>query len=344
MSGKPEMTHNVQQYDKTCFLRVDEAQRCRVHSALFMPLYASTAHRHPIGVFEVVQANTDVLFPVLVQWLKCCLQVGLGNPSNSHSCLPSCRPCLSRCRPCYAISLPLTKSPGKPSCLLLNCTTCRVAVLRLNACPAFQEVQLYTADPDQDALTVGLRIPPMHPATDSPKPTSNRQADKQSTPSATMTHCSASSLDVQRRIKGLKQPNSPPTALDGIKPLGRPRVHEMSADSEEEKTSSSVGRGSRSPETSSAPLGPCGPCGPCGASFSKREGSGELQSVSGGKLLLVKTAPACKGKRRGGRWGRSVKAVLTVCLHSYHYSSACKGHGRVLCCLLISCHAFAVML
>lgn len=104
-SGKPEMTHNVQQYDKTCFLRVDEAQRCRVHSALFMPLYTSTAHRHPIGVFEVVQANTDVLFPVLVQWLKCCLQVGLRNPSNYHPSI-----CLSPCRPCSAISLPRSVS------------------------------------------------------------------------------------------------------------------------------------------------------------------------------------------------------------------------------------------
>lgn len=69
------MANNVQQYDKTQFLRVDEAQRCRIHSALFMPLYTSRARRHPFGVFEVVQADTDLLFPVLVQWLKCCLQV-----------------------------------------------------------------------------------------------------------------------------------------------------------------------------------------------------------------------------------------------------------------------------
>lgn len=75
MTGKPEMSHNVQQFDKTQFLRVDEAQRCRVHSALFMPLYAAAARRHPFAVFEVVPADTDVPFPVLVQWLKCCLQV-----------------------------------------------------------------------------------------------------------------------------------------------------------------------------------------------------------------------------------------------------------------------------
>ena len=77
----------------------------------------------------------------------------------------------------------------------------------------------------------------------------------------------------------------------------------MSADSQEEKTSSSVGRGSRSPETSSAPLGLGGPCEPCGASICKQEGSGELQSVSGGTFLIVKT---CIGMQGGGgaAWGR----------------------------------------
>lgn len=180
---------------------------------------------------------------------------------------------------------------------------------------------------------MGLRTPPLPPATDSPKPTSNRQADKQSTPSATMTHCSASSLHVQRRMKGLKQPNSPPTASDGVKPLGRPRVHEMSADSEEEKTSSSVGRGSRSPETSSAPLGPCGPCG---ASFSKREGSCELQSVSGGKLLLVKTCTSMQREKEGRE--RRVHAVLTLRLPAVYQTLSMKELSTVCC------HASVIML
>ncbi len=74
-TGQPEMSHNVQQYDKRHFLRVEEAHRCRVHSVLFMPLYTSANRHQPFAVFEVVQADTDVLFPVLVHWLKCCLQV-----------------------------------------------------------------------------------------------------------------------------------------------------------------------------------------------------------------------------------------------------------------------------
>jgi len=82
------MSHNVQQYDKRQFLRVEEAHRCRVHSALFMPLYTSANRHQPFAVFEVVQADKDVVFPVLVHWLKCCLQVSctLLLPSCCYSC------------------------------------------------------------------------------------------------------------------------------------------------------------------------------------------------------------------------------------------------------------------
>ena len=74
-TGQPEMSHNVQQYDKQHFLRVDEAQRCRVHSAMFMPLYTLPHGQRPVGVFEVVQTEADVPFPMLMLLLKRCLQV-----------------------------------------------------------------------------------------------------------------------------------------------------------------------------------------------------------------------------------------------------------------------------
>ena len=91
-------------------------------------------------------------------------------------------------------------------------------------------------------------------------------------------------------MKGSNQQHKSPLPVsDGVKPVGRPRIDEVSADSEEEKTSSSVGRGSQSPDTSSAPSGPGGPCEPCGAGICKQGGSRELQSVSGGTLLTVKT-------------------------------------------------------
>ena len=67
------MSHNVQQYDKSVFLRVAEAQRCRISSALFMPLFNSPKRDCVLGVFEVVQTERDVLFPAVVDWLRCAL-------------------------------------------------------------------------------------------------------------------------------------------------------------------------------------------------------------------------------------------------------------------------------
>ena len=185
---------------------------------------------------------------------------------------------------------------------------------------------------------MGLRAPTMSPASASLKPPNHSQQPDRQAPSATMTHCSASSLHVQRHVKGLKQQHSP-LASDGVKPLGR--IHEVSADSEEGKSSSSVGRCSASPEPSSAPSGTCGPCGPsgpCGGSFSKREASGELQSASGGTFLIVEACISMQGGDLGaagegakGRWqpwavgreGEGVHAEETPCLpHDVRLSTA----------------------
>ena len=85
VTGQPEMLHNVQRYDKQHFMRVAEAQRCRVHSAMFMPLYTSPHRQRPFGVFEVVQAETDAMFPLLVLLLKRCLQVSVKILSSAHA-------------------------------------------------------------------------------------------------------------------------------------------------------------------------------------------------------------------------------------------------------------------
>ncbi len=70
------IVHPVQTYDKSVYLRVAEAQRCKIHSVLFMPLYECSSRDRVIGVFEVVQTETDVKFPALIDWLRCCLKVG----------------------------------------------------------------------------------------------------------------------------------------------------------------------------------------------------------------------------------------------------------------------------
>ena len=186
---------------------------------------------------------------------------------------------------------------------------------------------------------MGLRAPTMSPASASLKPPNHSQQPDRQAPSATMTHCSASSLHVQRHVKGLKQQHSP-LASDGVKPLGR--IHEVSADSEEGKSSSSVGRCSASPEPSSAPSGTCGPCGPsgpCGGSFSKREASGELQSASGGTFLIVEACISMQGGELGaageggkGRWqppgvGREGKGFTLRRLPAYIMMSGLSSAG-----------------
>ena len=45
-------------------------QRCRVHSTLFMPLYASPRRDACLGVFEVVLTEPDVNFAGMVAWIK----------------------------------------------------------------------------------------------------------------------------------------------------------------------------------------------------------------------------------------------------------------------------------
>lgn len=77
------MSHNVQKYDKQVYLRVSEAQRCRVHSTLVMPVFdsgdgdVSGLMARPIAVFELVQADKDVAFPAVIAELRKCLLVGV---------------------------------------------------------------------------------------------------------------------------------------------------------------------------------------------------------------------------------------------------------------------------
>ena len=68
----------MQTYNKSVYLRVADAQRCRVHSTMLLPLYLTAQREHPFGVFEVCQTETNVLFPSLVDLLQRCLEVRLG--------------------------------------------------------------------------------------------------------------------------------------------------------------------------------------------------------------------------------------------------------------------------
>ncbi len=69
------MSHNVQKYDKQVYLRVSEAQRCRVHSTVVMPVFTLGSTYKPVAVLEMVQSDKDVVFPNIIEWLQRCLQV-----------------------------------------------------------------------------------------------------------------------------------------------------------------------------------------------------------------------------------------------------------------------------
>ncbi|GAX79766.1 hypothetical protein CEUSTIGMA_g7207.t1, partial [Chlamydomonas eustigma] len=73
-SLEPEMSNDVTQYDKQVYLRVSEAQRCRVHSTLVVPLYSSDMLHKPIAIFELVQSDKDLSFPAVMTHLQRCLK------------------------------------------------------------------------------------------------------------------------------------------------------------------------------------------------------------------------------------------------------------------------------
>ncbi len=79
MAVQPEFSHNVQTYDKSVYLRVSDAQRCRVHSTMLLPMYMTSQREHPFAVFEVCQTEKNVLFPSLVDLLQRCLEVSTSD-------------------------------------------------------------------------------------------------------------------------------------------------------------------------------------------------------------------------------------------------------------------------
>lgn len=48
---------------------IPSLQRCRVHSTLFMPLYASARRDSCVGVFEVVLTDPEPNFAGMVGWI-----------------------------------------------------------------------------------------------------------------------------------------------------------------------------------------------------------------------------------------------------------------------------------
>ena len=65
----------MQKYGKDVYLRASEAQQCRVHSTLVIPLFADAARAAAVGALEVVQTCDDMPFSAVVKALAAVLEV-----------------------------------------------------------------------------------------------------------------------------------------------------------------------------------------------------------------------------------------------------------------------------
>lgn len=72
-SSEPEMCNDLQKYHSQVYLRVNEAQRCRVHSTLVMPFFENATRDKPMGVLEVVKNSKNVNFKELLDRLTSAL-------------------------------------------------------------------------------------------------------------------------------------------------------------------------------------------------------------------------------------------------------------------------------
>ncbi|CAD7696777.1 unnamed protein product [Ostreobium quekettii] len=67
---EPEMCNDLQKYHKQIYLRVNEAQRCMVHSTVVMPFFETPTRERPVGVLEVIKTAKNVSFSDLVERLS----------------------------------------------------------------------------------------------------------------------------------------------------------------------------------------------------------------------------------------------------------------------------------
>ena len=77
---QPEMSRNVQKYSKEVYLRASEAQQCRVHSAVVLPLFTAGDRGTSLGIIEVVQTRQDMSFADIVTHLAQALEVRPHHP------------------------------------------------------------------------------------------------------------------------------------------------------------------------------------------------------------------------------------------------------------------------
>ncbi len=137
---QPECTTNVQMYEKTVYLRVADAMRCKIQSSMFMPLYDSEARDRPIAVFEACQPEENVNFACLSSVLVSSLQVG-STVTSQAGC-----PCSSYMGFCSGSALSWGLCMKEP---------CMLGVLM--AIVTLQKLDLYTVSLEERMMALGLR-------------------------------------------------------------------------------------------------------------------------------------------------------------------------------------------
>ena len=65
----------MQKYSKEVYLRASEAQQCRVHSTVVLPLFTTAERKSSLGVVEVVQTRQDMSLAEIVGNLARSLEV-----------------------------------------------------------------------------------------------------------------------------------------------------------------------------------------------------------------------------------------------------------------------------
>jgi hypothetical protein len=74
VTGEPELTHNVQEYEPNVYCRVVEARRCQVNSSLFLPIYTTPERDRVAAVMEVIQTECNAqTMRGLLDWARACL-------------------------------------------------------------------------------------------------------------------------------------------------------------------------------------------------------------------------------------------------------------------------------
>ncbi|CAD7696414.1 unnamed protein product [Ostreobium quekettii] len=141
-SGQPELCYDVQRYDKSVYLRVEEARRCLVRSTMVTPVYAE----REIAMVEVLHHATYVMFSEIISRLSRCLEVRLRQDCSRGS--------VGGGRATDEVVTPAEHR------WWIRCLEPR-AWLRFTAAEALrsqcQSVQLYMADMDICNLQLGLR-------------------------------------------------------------------------------------------------------------------------------------------------------------------------------------------